>query len=145
MKNYSISITNNPLNIKETIAFVQLDSHGAIIIFDGVTRDHTDNRKVLFLEYEAYLPMAEKKLEEVAKEMCETWDIKVSIQHRLGKVEIGESSLVVTVGSQHRDQAYAASQYSVTRIKQIVPIWKKEHFVGGEIWIGDADGFRPIS
>ena len=144
MKNYSITITDNPLNIDESIKFVQLDSHGAIIIFDGVTRDHTDKRKVLFLEYEAYLPMAQKKLELVAKEMCEAWDIRVSIQHRLGKVEIGESSLIVIVGSPHREQAYEASQYSVNRIKQIVPIWKKEHFEGGEIWIEDANGFRPL-
>ncbi len=144
MDNYSITITDNPLNIDESIGFVQLDSHGAIIIFDGVTRDHTDKRKVLFLEYEAYLPMAQKKLELVAKEMCEAWDIRVSIQHRIGKVEIGESSLIVIVGSQHREQAYEASQYSVNRIKQIVPIWKKEHFEGGEIWIGDANGFRPL-
>ena len=96
------------------------------------------------MEYEAYLPMAEKKLETVAVEMCEKWDVLVSIEHRLGKVEIGESSLIVAVGSQHREKAYQASQYSVDRIKQIVPIWKKEYFVGGEIWIGDADGFRPL-
>ncbi len=65
--------------------------------------------------------------------MCKKWDVRVSIQHRLGRVEIGESSLIVVVGSKHRDQAYQASQYSVDRIKQIVPIWKKEYFVGGEI------------
>ena len=144
MKNYSITITDKPLNIDESIKFVQLDSHGAIIIFDGVTRDHTDKRKVLFLEYEAYIPMAQKKLELIAKEMCESWNIRVSIQHRLGKIEIGESSLIVIVGSQHREQAYEASQYSVNRIKQIVPIWKKEHFEGGEIWIEDGNGFRPL-
>tara|TARA_Y100000817_G_C16411854_1_gene347901 strand:+ start:61 stop:516 length:456 start_codon:yes stop_codon:yes gene_type:complete len=144
IEKYSINITEKPINSIESVNFVRLDSHGAIIIFDGITRDHTDNRKVLFLEYEAYLPMAEKKLITVASEMCKKWDVRVSIQHRLGRVEIGESSLIVVVGSKHRDQAYQASQYSVDRIKQIVPIWKKEYFVGGEIWIGDADGFRPL-
>tara|TARA_Y100001970_G_scaffold294362_1_gene451540 strand:+ start:21612 stop:22067 length:456 start_codon:yes stop_codon:yes gene_type:complete len=143
-EHYSIKITDGPLDVVESTDFVRSDSHGAIVIFDGITRDNTDNRKVLFLEYEAYLPMAEKKLETVAVEMCEKWDVLVSIQHRLGKVEIGESSLIVAVGSQHREKAYQASQYSVNRIKQIVPIWKKEYFVGGEIWIGDADGFRPL-
>lgn len=144
IERYSINITEKPLNSKESVNFVQVDSHGAIIIFDGVTRNHTDKRQVLFLEYEAYIPMAHTKLELVAKEMCEAWDVRVSIQHRLGRVEIGESSLIVVVGSPHREQAYRASQYSVDRIKQIVPIWKKEHFEGGEIWIGDADGFRPL-
>ena len=115
IEKYSINITEKPINSIESVNFVRLDSHGAIIIFDGITRDHTDNRKVLFLEYEAYLPMAEKKLETVAVEMCEKWDVLVSIEHRLGKVEIGESSLIVAVGSQHREKAYQASQYSVDR------------------------------
>ena len=77
--------------------------------------------------------------------MCSNWDVKVVIAHRLGRVNIGESSLIVAVGSPHRESAYLASQYSVDRIKQVVPIWKKEHFEGGEVWIGDAEGFRPIS
>ena len=83
-------------------------------------------------------------LEEIAKEMCSNWDILVAIDHRLGKVDIGEESLIVAVGSPHRQSAFEAASYSVDRIKQTVPIWKKEHFEGGEVWIGDADGFRPL-
>ena len=142
---YRTYVTNDKLDLDRLAGEVVEDRNGAAIIFNGVTRDHTDDRKVLFLEYEAYIPMAESKLEEIAKEMCTKWDVKVLIAHRIGRVDIGESSLIVAVGSPHRDSAYLASQFSVVRIKQVVPIWKKEHFEGGEVWIGDAQGFRPIS
>jgi len=141
---YETFITHNELNIEELSANVIADRNGAVVVFNGITRDHTDGRKVLFLEYEAYLPMAKAKLNDVAEEMCDKWDVSVVIAHRIGRVDIGESSLIVTVGSPHRASAYQASQYSVDRIKQIVPIWKKEHFDGGEVWIGDAEGFRPL-
>ena len=141
---YETFITHNKLNVEKLSADVIADRNGAVVVFNGITRDHTDGRKVLFLEYEAYLPMAKAKLNDVAEEMCDKWDISVVIAHRIGRVNIGESSLIVTVGSPHRASAYQASQYSVDRIKQIVPIWKKEHFDGGEVWIGDAEGFRPL-
>lgn len=141
---YETFITHNELNIEELSADVIADRNGAVVVFNGITRDHTDGRKVLFLEYEAYLPMAKAKLNDVAEEMCDKWDVSVVIAHRIGRVDIGESSLIVTVGSPHRASAYQASQYSVDRIKQMVPIWKKEHFDGGEVWIGDAEGFRPL-
>ena len=141
---YETFITHNELNIQELSAKVIEDRNGAVVVFNGITRDQTGGRKVLFLEYEAYLPMAKAKLNDVAKEMCDKWDVSVVIAHRIGRVDIGESSLIVLVGSPHRASAYQASQYSVDRIKQIVPIWKKEHFDGGEVWIGDAEGFRPL-
>ena len=142
---YETFITHNELNIEELSADVIADRNGAVVVFNGITRDHTDGRKVLFLEYEAYLPMAKAKLNDVAKEICDKWDVSVVIAHRIGRVDIGQSSLIVTVGSPHRAYAYQASEYSVDRIKQIVPIWKKEHFEGGEVWIGDAEGFRPMA
>ena len=141
---YETFITHNELNIEELSADVIADRNGAVVVFNGITRDQTDGRKVLFLEYEAYLPMAKAKLNDVAEEMCDKWDVSVVIAHRIGRVNIGEASLIVSVGSPHRASAYQASQYSVDRIKQIVPIWKKEHFDGGEVWIGDAEGFRPL-
>ncbi len=141
---YETFITHSKLNVEKLSADVIADRNGAVVVFNGITRDHTDGRKVLFLEYEAYLPMAKAKLNDVAEEMCDKWDVSVVIAHRIGRVDIGESSLIVTVGSPHRASAYQASQYSVDRIKQIVPIWKKEHFDGGEVWIGDAEGFRPL-
>ena len=141
---YFVTITKSPLDPAEIGLAVREDNHGALVTFTGVTRDHTGDRKVLFLEYEAYQSMAQTKLEEIASEMCHNWDVKVSIAHRLGRVNIGETSLVVVVGSRHRKEAFDATEYSVDRIKQIVPIWKKEHFEGGEVWIEDSAGFRPM-
>jgi molybdopterin synthase catalytic subunit len=141
---YAIKITEQPISDKDGRTFVSGSSHGAVVVFHGVTRDHTDSRQVLFLEYEAYLPMAQKKLEKVAKETCENWDVKTHIQHRLGRVDIGEASLIVAVGSPHRKEAFDACVYSVDMIKEEVTIWKKEYFNGGEVWIGDAEGFRPL-
>ena len=141
---YRVRITEEKLNPSEATDFASSERHGATVVFHGVTRNHTDSRRVILLEYEAYIPMAVKKLEEIAGEMCSKWDVRVAIDHRLGRVDIGEESLVVAVGSPHRQAAFEAAEYSVDRIKQTVPIWKKEHFDGGEIWIGDVDGFRPL-
>ncbi|MQG02041.1 MAG: molybdenum cofactor biosynthesis protein MoaE [SAR202 cluster bacterium] len=141
---YRVRITEEKLNPSDARDFASSERHGATVVFHGVTRNHTDSRRVILLEYEAYIPMAVKKLEEIANEICSKWDVRVAIDHRLGRVDIGEESLVVAVGSPHRQAAFEATGYSVDRIKQTVPIWKKEHFKGGEIWIGDADGFRPL-
>ena len=100
---------------------------------------------MISLEYEAYRPMADQQLEQVAAEMQERWDLAgVAISHRLGKLEIGEASLVVAVSSAHRKEAFEACHFSVDRIKQIVPIWKKEFFEGGDVWIGSQADFDPI-
>ena len=118
---------------------------GATVTFVGTTRDNTAGRRVLFLDYEAYRPMADQQLERVADEMREQWDLTgVAIHHRLGKLEIGEASLVVAVSSAHRKEAFEACHYSIDRIKQIVPIWKKEFFEGGEVWVGSQSDFDPI-
>ena len=114
--------------------------NGAVVTFLGTTRSSTDDRKVLHLEYEAYEPMARKKLAEIADKMRERWEVDVAIAHRLGRLEIGETSLVVAVASPHRSEAFAACQYSVDRIKQTVPIWKKEFFEGGEGLGGESGG-----
>ena len=139
-----IYITSDPLDDASIIDIVSDNAHGATVIFQGITRNNTGNREVLFLEYEAYVPMAEKTLNQVRDEILSKWDVKIAIHHRIGRGDIGQTSLLVAVGSAHREAAFEACKYSVDRIKEIVPIWKKEHFVGGEIWIGDADGFRPI-
>lgn len=140
-----IEITHEPLDPDAVTAQVSHPGAGAVVTFLGTTRDHTGDRKVLFLEYEAYRPMADQQLARVAQEMAERWDLRgVAISHRLGRLEIGEPSLVVAVSSPHRNDAYDASRYSVDRIKQIVPIWKKEFFEGGEVWVGSQDGFNPL-
>jgi molybdopterin synthase catalytic subunit len=131
-----ILITNDPLDPQATTGLVRTSSNGAVVTFLGTTRDNTGERRVLHLEYEAYRPMADKKLAEIAAEVSKKWPVQdVAIAHRLGRLEIGDISLVVAVASPHRRDAFAASQYVVDRIKQTVPIWKKEFFEGGEVWI----------
>lgn len=131
-----IEITHEPLDPEAITARVRKPSNGAVLTFLGTTRAQTADRSVLHLEYEAYEPMARDKLAEIASEMRERWDVEdVAISHRLGRLEIEDISLVVAVASPHRKDAFEASQYSVDRIKEVVPIWKKEYFEGGEVWI----------
>ena len=135
-----IKITNEPLNPEEITAQVRRDSNGAVITFLGTTRDFSEGRNVEYLEYEAYQPMAENMLQQIADELREKWDIAdFAVAHRVGRVDIGEISLVVALSSPHRQQAFEAGQYVVDRIKQLVPIWKKEAFEGGQVWVGSEE------
>lgn len=140
-----ILITNDPLDTALAVSQVESPAAGAVAVFVGVTRNNTAGRKVLFLEYEAYRPMADRQLGRVADEMRERWDLQgVAIHHRLGRLEIGEASLVVAASSAHRQAAFEACHFSIDRIKQIVPIWKKEFFEGGEVWVGSQEDFDPL-
>ena len=131
-----IEITYDALDPEAITDRVRSRTAGAVITFLGTTRDNTADRDVLYLEYEAYEPMAEKKLAEVAEEMMDRWPLTgVAISHRLGRLEITDISLVVAVSSQHRGHDFEAGQYGVDRLKEIVPIWKKEYFRGGEVWV----------
>ena len=114
----NVLISEKKLNLNDSIKFVSDNSNGAIATFSGTTRDSNLGRQVKFLEYEAYEPMADRKLSQIANEMLKKWKInKVSIQHRVGRV-----------------------LFSINRIKEIVPIWKKEYYEDGEIWIGSQTG-----
>ena len=140
-----IVITHDELDAGQAVSEVSHPGAGATVTFVGTTRDNTAGRRVLFLDYEAYRPMADQQLKRVADEMRERWDLTgVAIHHRLGKLEIGEASLVVAVSSAHRKEAFEACHYSIDRIKQIVPIWKKEFFEGGEVWVGSQSDFDPV-
>lgn len=131
-----INITKEPLDPQSIAASVHNSSNGAIVTFIGTTRDTNVGRDVLYLEYEAYSPMAENKLAEIAGEVLEKYGVSdASIVHRIGRLEVGEASLVVAIASPHRNDAFAACRYCVDRIKEMVPIWKKEVFRGGEVWI----------
>ena len=132
-----ILLTREPLDPETITTTVRDDSNGGVVTFLGTTRDQTAGRRVLYLEYEAYQEMAEKMLSRITEEIRERWGVgDVSIAHRFGRLEIGEVSLVIAVASPHRDEAFAACQYAVDRIKQNVPIWKKEVFEDGEVWVG---------
>lgn len=136
-----ISITSEPLDPAPLANHVRTDRDGAIVTFLGVTRDHNDGRRVTFLEYEAYRPMAEQKIAEIIREMQGRWEIgRVAVAHRTGRVDIGETSMVVAVGAPHRRPAFEAALHFIDRLKEIVPIWKKEYFEGGEVWIGETPG-----
>ncbi|MBT3996112.1 MAG: hypothetical protein HOF01_09965 [Chloroflexi bacterium] len=136
-----VFITPDKLEEKPLTDFVITGVDGAVVTFLGVTRDHNEGRNVEYLDYEAYQPMAENKIAEIIVEMREKWELgKIAIAHRTGRVDIGETSMVVAVGSAHRRPAFESALYFVDRLKEIVPIWKKELFVGGEVWIGDTPG-----
>ncbi len=108
---------------------------GAVVIFEGIVRDHSHGRPALYLEYEAYEPMAIQKMEEIGREVKQKFAIDhVGMIHRVGRLEIGETSVAIIVASAHRRAAFEACHYAIDRLKQTVPIWKKEHFKDGTVW-----------
>ncbi len=133
-------LTTNPLNVGEIARRVVPLSCGAIVTLDGFVRQFTKGKETLYLEYEAYEPMALKELEKLVKSAKEQFEIKnVGIIHRLGRMEIGETSVVISVASPHRRAAFEACEWLIKELKRTVPIWKKEYYVGGEVWIqGDS-------
>ena len=142
----SIEITRERLDPEAITSQVRCPSNGAVLTFLGTTRAQTGDRTVHHLEYEAYEPMARDKLAEIAAEIRNRWDVEdVAIAHRLGRLEIEDISLVVAVASPHRKDAFEACQYSVDRIKEVVPIWKKEYFDGGEVWVESPESLAARS
>lgn len=112
---------------------------GAILVFEGLVRDHNQGRKVLKLDYEGYEAMIVRVFERIGSEIDEHWPgTACAIHHRLGTLAIGDVSIVIATASAHRAAAYAANRYAIERVKQIAPIWKHEHFEGGEVWIEGA-------
>ena len=132
-----IEITHRALDPRSITASVRRDSNGAVVTFLGATRRNSMGKGVLYLEYEAYEPMALKKLSEIAAGVTQKWGIQdLAIVHRVGRLEIEDISLVVALASPHRKEAFQACGYVVDRIKEDVPIWKKEVFEDGEVWVG---------
>jgi molybdopterin synthase catalytic subunit len=112
---------------------------GAIATFTGLVRDHNQGRRVRFLEYEAYVPLAVRALSLIVEETQMAWPaVRVAIHHRVGRLDVGEASVIIAAMSPHRADAFAACRYAIERVKQIVPIWKREHFEGGEVWLEGA-------
>ncbi|HEV8726407.1 MAG TPA: molybdenum cofactor biosynthesis protein MoaE [Candidatus Binatia bacterium] len=135
--------TNQPIDLNELVLFVTDPEAGAIATFVGTTRNNNEGRKVIGLDYEAYPQMAEKELARIGADAKRHWPIcRMAIVHRLGPVKIGEASVIIAVSSAHRDAAFAACRYAIEEIKKTVPIWKKEVFEGGEVWIGTQTGQR---
>jgi molybdopterin synthase catalytic subunit len=112
---------------------------GAVASFIGLVRDHNQGRRVSFLDYEAYEPLAVRALDRIVDEIRQAWpDTRVGVHHRTGRIEIGEASVIIVAVSSHRANAFAACRYTIERVKQIVPIWKHEHFEGGDVWLEGA-------
>jgi molybdopterin synthase catalytic subunit len=136
-------IVEQPIDAARVSAAVADPTSGATVTFVGTTRDHNDGRSVTRLEYEAYPEMALAEMRKIGETARQRWPIaKVAIVHRIGVVPIGEASVVIAVSAAHRAPAFAACHFAIDRLKEVVPIWKKEHFEGGEVWIGSQTGQR---
>ncbi|KIL79012.1 molybdenum cofactor biosynthesis protein MoaE [Bacillus badius] len=131
-------VTDQPISVEEVTKKVVRPEAGAVSSFIGTVREYTRGRRTLSLTYEAYRSMAEKQLEKIGEEISRQWpDAKTAITHRTGHLAISEIAVVIAVSTPHRKDAFWASEYAIERIKQIVPIWKKEHWEDGEQWIGN--------
>lgn len=129
------AITPEPIDEGAVAAGLAGSGYGAIVSFVGRARDLSDDgRTVLELEYEAYVPMAEQVLQEIAEEAADRWDAAVGIAHRVGLVPIGEAAVVIVCAAAHRDSAYQASRFAIEAIKERLPIWKLERFADGSEW-----------
>ena len=132
-------VTPAVLDPAAVAALVARSGDGAVCTFVGLVRDHNAGRRVLWLDYEAFAPLAVKAFERIEAEATERWPgARLAIHHRVGRVEIGEASVAIAAASPHRAEAFAACRYAIERIKQIAPIWKHEHFEGGDVWIEGA-------
>jgi molybdopterin synthase catalytic subunit len=137
-----IEITRNPISPAEIARQVRADSDGAVATFDGCVRNHSHGRATLYLEYEAYESMALLKMKEIAEHLHASFAINhVAMVHRLGRLEIGETSVFIAVSAPHRAAAFDACRYAIDTLKKTVPIWKKEFSDDGAVW---ADGELPL-
>ena len=138
-------ISRKRLDMGALVRQVEFPGAGAILAFSGVVRDNSKGKKVGHLEYEAYPEMAEASMRDLIAEIHERWpDVRVAMAHRVGKLKIGEASLIIAVAAPHRLEAYAASRYAIERVKAVLPVWKKEFAADGEYWVeGPLAGELP--
>ena len=131
-------ITTEPIDVEALYRAVLRDRDGAVVTFHGVVREYSDSgRAVRYLEYEAYPEMAEAQMRAIGAEIKRRWDIDdVAMVHRIGRLEIGEASVVIAAAAPHRGEAFDACEYAIDTLKATVPIWKKEVFADGEVWVG---------
>jgi molybdopterin synthase catalytic subunit len=136
-------VTDNVLDPRRIEALVIDDASGALVTFAGTVRDNARGKTVVALDYEAYPPAAEKMLEQIGDEIYEQWGIPtVAIAHRFGLLHVGETSVVIAVSSAHREVAFDACRYAIERIKVLVPIWKREVYEDGAVWIGSEADYQ---
>ena len=134
-------LVREPIDPGTLIVHLRAPEDGAIVTFDGFVRNQSHNRRTLYLDYEAYEPMALAKMREIAAQLYEKYRIhRLAIVHRLGRLEIGETSVFIAVSAPHRAAAFEACRFAIDTLKRTVPIWKKEYFEDGAVW---ADGELP--
>ena len=136
-----LAVVRTPLELNALVAAVNdgTGGQGAVVTFLGLVRNHNVGRRVHYLEYEAFEPLAVKAFGRIADEVRERWPgAALALHHRIGRLEIGEASVAIAAASAHRRDAYAACRYAIERVKQIAPIWKREFFEGGDVWIEGA-------
>ncbi len=130
------ALTREPIDVDALARTVRTDADGAVVSFAGVVRNHTGGRPTEYLEYECYEPMAVRVMAEIGADLARSRPIgRVAMVHRLGRLEIGETSVAIAVAAPHRRPAFEAALEAIDRLKRTVPIWKKEHFAGGEVWV----------
>lgn len=131
-----IQLSDKTLNPQTCFDSVVSDSTGGIVTFVGTVRNQTKGKTVLRLEFEAYAPMAIKEMQKIAEEAAQKWPVlKIAIYHRVGILEVGEIPVVIAVACAHRRAAFEACQFAIDTLKETVPIWKKEFFEDGEVWV----------
>lgn len=138
-----IRLVREPIRAEALVAAAKQGEDGAVIVFDGIVRNNSRGRQTLYLDYEAYEEMAVKQMNELAREAITRLGVRnVAIIHRLGRLQVGETSVLIIVASAHRRQAFEASRWLIDTLKKTVPIWKKETFVDGAVW-ADGEPFPP--
>ncbi len=131
-----IQLTPHPIDVAAVLRLVQADEAGAVNVFVGTVRQHTAKRRVVRLEFEAYAPMALQEMEKLAATVRQRWSVQqIAIHHRLGTLHVGEVAVVIAVATAHRQAAFEACQYAINTFKQTVPIWKREIFEDGAVWV----------
>jgi molybdopterin synthase catalytic subunit len=136
MKKTSIHITSKKLSLQDCYSFVQDPSCGGIALFVGTVRNSTKNKNVTLLNFSGYKPMALKEMQKIANTALEKFPIhKIAIHHALGKLAISDVPVIIAVSSAHRNAAFKACESAINTLKETVPIWKKEHFEDGEVWV----------
>jgi molybdopterin synthase catalytic subunit len=134
----SLAITFAPLSLEEVYTSAADPGNGAVVVMSGMVRNQTDGQPVVALEYQAYEPMALRVFSQIATDICHKWPEvnRVAIHHRIGRLQIGEISVLVAVGCPHRSEAFAACQYAIDTLKHHAPIWKKEYWANGSsTWV----------
>ena len=141
------ALTRIPIDTRALTELVRRGEDGAVIAFEGVVRNNSKGRATLFLDYECYEAMAIRKMAEIGREIAASHVIgRIAMVHRLGRMEIGEASVAIVVSAPHRKPSFDAALEGINRLKKLVPIWKKEHFADGEVWVeGEWDDRAPVA